>query len=102
MKGLSLKIQDIKQFPKASISATIQCGGNRRTELSKFKPAAGLAWTGGAIGNAKWSGARLKDVLKVAGFDPKKYPNPEKYHVQVSKISGCFRTRLHAIGPIFL
>lgn len=50
--------------------------------MGKVKPVAGLAWTGGAIGNAKWTGARLKDVLSSAGFDPHKYPNPEKIHVQ--------------------
>uniref|UniRef100_A0A1I7VJP0 sulfite oxidase n=1 Tax=Loa loa TaxID=7209 RepID=A0A1I7VJP0_LOALO len=30
----------------------------------------GLNWKGTAIGNAKWTGARLKDVLMKAGVDP--------------------------------
>ena len=30
----------------------------------------GLEWFGGAIGNAKWGGARLSDVLAAAGIDP--------------------------------
>ena len=30
----------------------------------------GLEWFGGAIGNAKWGGARLCDVLAAAGVDP--------------------------------
>ena len=29
----------------------------------------GLEWFGGAIGNAKWGGARLCDVLAAAGVD---------------------------------
>ena len=28
----------------------------------------GLPWTGGAIGNARWAGARLYDVLRDAGM----------------------------------
>ena len=29
----------------------------------------GLEWFGGAIGNAKWGGARLSDVLAASGVD---------------------------------
>ncbi|OXA55992.1 putative sulfite oxidase, mitochondrial [Folsomia candida] len=82
IKSSSLRLDDVKKFPKVTIAATIQCGGNRRSDMSKAKPSAGLAWSGGAIGNAKWTGASLKDILKKAGFDPKKYPHPEKVHVQ--------------------
>jgi len=82
LKDVTFSLQDIKKFPKVSISATIQCGGNRRTEMGKDKPVAGLGWTGGAIGNAKWTGARLVDVLKTAGFKPESYKHPEKLHVK--------------------
>ncbi|CAL8149154.1 unnamed protein product [Orchesella dallaii] len=82
LNEVSLSLQDIKKFPKVSISATIQCGGNRRTEMGKGKPVAGLGWTGGAIGNAKWTGARLVDVLRTAGFKPEAYKHPEKFHVK--------------------
>jgi sulfite oxidase len=85
LKGKSFKLNDIQKFTKVEISATIQCGGNRRSEMGKVKQVAGLAWSGGAIGNAKWGGARLRDVLKAAGFTPENYPNPEKVHVQVRR-----------------
>jgi sulfite oxidase len=63
-----LKLEDIKKFPKYTVTAAIQCGGNRRSEMHAEKAVKGLEWFGGAIGNAKWSGARLSDVLKAAGM----------------------------------
>lgn len=81
-------MDEIKKFPKVSISATIQCGGNRRSDMGKAKPVAGLAWSGGAIGNAKWSGARLIDVLKQAGFNPESFKNPGSLHVKVNTCNG--------------
>ena len=37
--------------------------------MNTAKPVLGLGWQGGAIGNAEWSGARLLDVLALAGVD---------------------------------
>ncbi len=61
------KLADIKKLPKYSVTATIQCGGNRRAEMNKARQLKGLSWDGGAIGNATWTGARLVDVLAAAG-----------------------------------
>ncbi|XKL64794.1 hypothetical protein PGB90_004880 [Kerria lacca] len=64
-----LSLDDLKtKFPKVSVIATIQCAGNRRSEMSEVKPVKGLNWNAGAIGNAVWSGARLQDVLKFCGL----------------------------------
>nr|CAD7454698.1 unnamed protein product [Timema tahoe] len=63
-----LSLDDIKKFPKHTITATIQCAGNRRGEMSKVKPVKGLNWGAAAIGNATWSGARLRDILLAAGL----------------------------------
>ena len=42
-----------------------------RSEMNKSgRKVKGLEWFGGAIGNAKWAGARLSDVLAAAGVDP--------------------------------
>ena len=42
-----------------------------RSEMNKSgRKVKGLEWFGGAIGNAKWGGARLSDVLAAAGIDP--------------------------------
>jgi sulfite oxidase len=45
----------------------MQCAGNRRAEMSAIKPISGAQWTTTAIGNAEWTGIRLKDVLEQAG-----------------------------------
>jgi sulfite oxidase len=37
--------------------------------MNSSKLVLGLAWEGGAIGNAEWSGAKLVDVLKFVGVD---------------------------------
>ncbi|XP_068153381.1 sulfite oxidase, mitochondrial [Drosophila tropicalis] len=75
-KQLTLKLEDIKALPKHTVTAAIMCGGNRRSEMTKFKPVKGLSWGAGAVGNAKWSGARLCDLLQAQGVPPN-----EKNHV---------------------
>lgn len=42
---------------------TLQCAGNRRKEMDAERPVNGLQWGHAAIGNAKWTGTRLRDVL---------------------------------------
>lgn len=79
IKTIYLKLDDIKKFPKQSISSTIQCAGNRRSELNSVKEVKGLFWGSAAISNAQWSGARLYDVLKYAGIN---FDNPKIQHVQ--------------------
>src|SRR4051794_23402871 len=54
-----------KNFEPASVIAVNQCSGNGR---SFFEPrVAGGQWGNGAVGNAKWTGVRLSDLLKKAG-----------------------------------
>ncbi|NP_001089975.1 sulfite oxidase L homeolog [Xenopus laevis] len=68
-KPLNLTLSDLKtKFPKHEITATLQCAGNRRSEMSAVKPVKGLEWTTGAISTAHWAGARLRDVLLEAGY----------------------------------
>ena len=64
-------LEDLKRkFPQHTVTATIQCAGNRREELNSVKEVKGLPWTGGAIGNATWTGVKLRDVLEAAGLRP--------------------------------
>uniref|UniRef100_A0A7E4VDB3 Sulfite oxidase n=1 Tax=Panagrellus redivivus TaxID=6233 RepID=A0A7E4VDB3_PANRE len=71
-KPLVLTVDDIKsgEFEEVSVTTVIQCGGNRRADMNRFKKVQGLMWEGTAIGNAKWTGIRLRDVLLKAGVDP--------------------------------
>ena len=55
------------QFKRHSVVATMTCAGNRRNEHSEVKQISGVPWQAGAIGNAKWDGARLSDLLRRAG-----------------------------------
>lgn len=66
--------EDLKtKFKKYDVTTVIQCNGNRREDFHYYDgetPAFGPPhWVAGAIGNATWSGARLRDVLGAAGMD---------------------------------
>ncbi|XP_023245884.1 probable sulfite oxidase, mitochondrial isoform X2 [Copidosoma floridanum] len=64
----TLTLDDIKKYPKYTVTSAIMCGGNRRSEMAEAKPLRGLSWSVGAIGNATWSGARLCDILEGLGI----------------------------------
>ncbi len=65
---LSLTLKDVLALPKVEIAAVNQCSGNSR---GLFQPrVAGGEWGNGAMGNARWTGVRLKDVLDKAGVKP--------------------------------
>ena len=67
-KELSLSLADILQMPRFEITAVNQCSGNSR---GFFQPrVAGGQWGHGAMGNAKWTGVRLRDLLAKAGVKP--------------------------------
>ncbi|XP_007953290.1 sulfite oxidase, mitochondrial [Orycteropus afer afer] len=66
-QSLSLSLDDLYQFPKHEVTVTLQCAGNRRSEMTKVKEVKGLEWKIGAISTARWAGARLCDVLAQAG-----------------------------------
>lgn len=62
---LLLFVQDLKtKFPKHSVTATMQCAGNRRSEMNQIKVVKGLNWGAAAISTAEWTGVLLKDVLR--------------------------------------
>ena len=54
-----------KEFAPAELVAVCQCSGNRRGMFSPHVQ--GVEWGVGAMGNAKWTGVRLRDVLLRAG-----------------------------------
>lgn len=55
-----------KDFEPFEVAAVCQCSGNRRGLFQPHVP--GVEWGPGAMGNAKWRGARLRDVLARAGI----------------------------------
>ena len=89
-KALSLSVEQLKADLEAvSVVAVAQCSGNSR---AFFEPrVTGGQWGHGAVGNAKWTGVRLKDLLQHAGvkegalevsfggLDQPPYPGPERF-----------------------
>jgi DMSO/TMAO reductase YedYZ molybdopterin-dependent catalytic subunit len=66
---LSLSLSDILHgLPSVQLSAVNQCSGNSRGFFQPRVP--GGEWANGAMGNAIWTGVRLKDVLDKAGVKP--------------------------------
>lgn len=62
---LSLSLADLLAMPRVEVAAVNQCSGNSR---GFFQPrVAGGEWGHGAMGCAKWTGVRLRDVLDRAG-----------------------------------
>jgi sulfite dehydrogenase (cytochrome) subunit A len=66
-KPLVLTLRDLKHdFKRTTLAAVNQCSGNRRGLFTPRVP--GVQWGNGAMGNAEWSGVRLRDVLGRAGL----------------------------------
>jgi DMSO/TMAO reductase YedYZ molybdopterin-dependent catalytic subunit len=65
-KPLELTLDNLRNdYEQVEIAAVCQCSGNRRGMFQPHVP--GVEWGPGAMGNARWRGARLKDVLAKAG-----------------------------------
>ncbi len=63
---LSLSLSElIQKLPKIELAAVNQCSGNSRGFFNPRVP--GAQWANGAMGNAKWTGVRLRDLLDSAG-----------------------------------
>jgi sulfite dehydrogenase len=63
-----LTLAELKKLPAVEVIAVNQCSGNRR---GLFMPhVAGVEWGNGAMGCARWKGAKLKDILAKVGLKP--------------------------------
>ena len=65
-KPLHLTRADLAALPKVEATAVLQCAGNGRALFTP--PVPGVQWRYGAVGNARWGGVRVKDVLERAGL----------------------------------
>jgi sulfite oxidase len=65
---LELSMEDLREFPKEELVAVMECAGNRRNGLMVVAPTPGeTPWGAGAVGNARWAGVPLREVLLRAG-----------------------------------
>lgn len=88
-EGLSLSLKDLHAFESVTVTAVLQCSGNGRANHRPKVP--GVQWERGAVGNAQWTGVRLRDVLERAGV------KPQGVHVQMQ---GADRPALPTV-PLF-
>ena len=63
---LTLTIEELKKLPTVDMVSVAECAGNGRGLYEP--PVPGLQWGTGAVGNGRWKGVRLADVLKRAGI----------------------------------
>jgi sulfite oxidase len=57
-----------EDFEQRTVTATLQCAGNRRSDLNQVRHIPGEdPWGSGATSTATWTGVRLADVLRTAG-----------------------------------
>ncbi|MEO8099743.1 MAG: sulfite oxidase [Acidobacteriota bacterium] len=62
---LTLSLDELRRMPSTEVVSVLECAGNGRAFYDP--PVAGLQWRNGAVGNGRWRGVRLADVLKRAG-----------------------------------
>ncbi len=66
---VAFTLAELRQgFEQVEIAAVLQCSGNRRGLAQPHVP--GVQWGYGAMGNARWRGVRLRDVIQRAGVRP--------------------------------
>jgi DMSO/TMAO reductase YedYZ molybdopterin-dependent catalytic subunit len=64
-RPLTLSPDELRRLPEVTVTAVLQCAGNGRALHSPRVP--GIQWTHGAMGQAIWTGVRLRDLLTKAG-----------------------------------
>ncbi len=66
---LTLTMDELRAMPSVELIAVTECAGNGRGLYEPTVP--GLQWTNGSVGNGRWRGVRLADVLRKAGVQAK-------------------------------
>lgn len=74
-RNLSLSLDELQAFDPVTLTTVVQCSGNGRAFFRPRVP--GAQWQKGAVGNARWTGVRVADLLRRAGA------RPEGRHLQL-------------------
>ena len=67
-KPLTLSLADLSRMTLHSVTNTLECAGNGRGFQQPRVP--GVQWQKGAVGTARFTGPRLRDILERAGVKP--------------------------------
>src|SRR5260370_21146583 len=62
---LEVSMDELRRMEQTAIVAVNQCSGNSRSLFDPRVP--GAQWGNGGMGNARWTGVRLRDILERAG-----------------------------------
>ena len=67
---LKLTYDEVRALPSHSLISYLECAGNHRAMFGilQGRESSGTQWMTGAVGNGEWLGARLADVLTLAGI----------------------------------
>ena len=95
------------KFKKATVTATLQCSGNRRKHMSnESRSTNGLQWDVGGISTSEWTGVRLRDILADAGFPVNDPPEDIKHaHFTGAEAYGAsipIETAVDRLGDVLL
>jgi sulfite oxidase len=93
INGKLYKYDDIIASKNSEITTTIQCAGNRRSELNEIDKTMGLPWKGGAISTGKWRGVWLSDIVEI--------PKDKKY-INLYDYDSNFSVSVPIDQPLFL
>lgn len=63
---VTLSMDDLKKLPRVELVGVLECAGNGRSFYEPHVP--GAQWAYGSVGNGRWAGVRLRDVLQKAGL----------------------------------
>src|SRR5690242_8444252 len=63
---MTFTLTDVKKLPRVELVGVLECAGNGRSFYEPRVP--GAQWAYGSVGNGRWAGARLRDVLQKAGI----------------------------------
>ncbi len=77
---VSIPMSELANMQSFDVEMVLQCSGNFRSLFSKVSPIKGTPWNKGGIGNVRFTGIRISDVLKRAGVkivDEAKYLTAE-------------------------
>lgn len=84
-----------KDHELVEVIATLECAGNRRSELaSSHQPAEGIQWGNAVIANVVWGGASLRCVLLNAGV-----PDPYSHHSDHTQLKPSAQAALSDCAP---
>jgi len=67
-RPVTLSLADLQKLELHTVVNALECAGNGRAFVEPHVP--GIQWQKGAVGNARFSGVRLADLLQRAGVKP--------------------------------